>query len=245
MSGLRERTDNRDNRVLLFTLSGVFTAPGFLDEFRRMMAERLTERGYDVAAAPLFPYGDWLRSRARQSAEIAADLCGLAIGGRRAAAAVTEAAGGALSESGDGGGGRRRPAVVLIGHSGGGVAAVHAAARLLTAPPAVRVTVGAVALIGSPRVPVPAPLRPVTAYFYATDKEGRRSDRIAAFGSWQGGRPAGERGIVLVGSHKDYFRSLPPFVNEEGASNVTKTREAVMAWMNSVLPDPADGRAGL
>lgn len=196
--------------VKLFTLAGIYTAPNFLDEFRETVADSLRGSGFDVHSRSVFPYGDWSRSKVRQAAEIACDLFVPAIGGRRA-----------LQELDAG-----QPAV-LIGHSGGGVAAVRAAAELMRAGD----EVGAVVMIGSPRIPIPRALRDRTLFLYACSRAGDAVDRVTRLGGWRGRPPERIAGLPLIGGHPDYFRARPPFVNAEGRSNLDVTTEALLPWL--------------
>lgn len=199
--------------VTLLTIAGVYTAPNFLDEFRETMAARLARGNRSVDSVALFPYGDWSRSKAAQSAEIAADLGFAGIGGRRVAGALAE-------DRGPG-------TVVLTGHSGGGVAAVHAAPRLI----ALGWNVAAIIMIGSPRTPIPPRLRERTVSIAAVDGEGVVKDRIARLGAWFGRAPGRIVGLPIIGGHADYFRASPPFVNEAGESNLDATTKAAIAWL--------------
>lgn len=204
----------RSDSLTLLTLGGVFTAPNFLDEFRESLRCRGEESGLRIeTAATIMPYGDWTEPRLRQAAEIVADMVKPIIGGRRAAAAAaTLHAGGELA---------------LLGHSGGGVAAAYAAAALMAEGAKVR----AVVMIGSPKVPLPERVRDIAAWLYAEDSRGRLRDPIARAGSWRGRPPALRAGVQLIGGHKDYFRSRPPFISELGASNLSLTTEAALSWL--------------
>src|SRR5690606_38601855 len=121
----------------------------------------------------------------RQSAEIAADFCAPLVGGRRAAEQIAIEAG----SPANGG------ALVLLGHSAGGVAAVHAAAKL----DKLGYRIGAVAMIGSPKTPIPKPIRERTAWFSACNAKGRRVDAIARLGGWLGKPPGRIQPLSIVG----------------------------------------------
>ncbi len=205
-------------KLTLFALAGVFTAPNFLDEFRSETARRLERDGWSVSSHSLLPYGDWTQSRLRQSAEIVADVCAPLVGGRRAAEGVARL-GGDPAACG---------VVALLGHSGGGVAAAHAADELSRRG----YRIGAVAMIGSPKTPIPKRVRERTAFFYIADARGRVADAIARVGGWFGRPPARRRSLPLVGGHRDYFRSRPPFVGADGRTNLETTSEAVAAWVS-------------
>ncbi|HZG79094.1 MAG TPA: alpha/beta hydrolase, partial [Paenibacillus sp.] len=215
----------RSRKLTLFALAGVFTASNFLDEFRLETARRCERAGWSVESHSLLPYGDWTRSKLRQSAEIAADVCGPLVGGRRAAADVARLAGDPAACG----------VVALLGHSGGGVAAAHAADELSRRG----YRVGAVAMIGSPKTPIPKRVRDVTAFFYLGNEDGSAADAIARVGGWFGRRPARLRSLALVGGHRDYFRSRAPFLGAEGRSNLETTAEAVAAWVNEAAAKAA------
>jgi pimeloyl-ACP methyl ester carboxylesterase len=201
------------NKVALYTLAGVFTAPRFLDAFRERMLDWLAAQGWAASAATIYPYGNWYRTRWKQAAEIALDFCRPTIGGRRAVKEIQEC--------------RDTYPVLLIGHSGGGVAAVQAAKALLAAGR----TVGAVVMIGSPKTPIPRALQARTLFVAATDEQGREVDRIARLGSWRGRAPDGIARVAILGGHPDYFRDGLPYVNQEGHSNIEMTEGVVRPWL--------------
>jgi hypothetical protein len=219
----------RSRKLTLFALAGVFTAPNFLDEFRLETARRCEREGWRVESHSLLPYGDWSRSKLRQSAEIAADVCGPLVGGRRAADGVARLGGDPASCG----------VVALLGHSGGGVAAAHAADELSRRG----YRIGAVAMIGSPKTPIPKRIRELTAFFYIGNEEGRAADAIARVGRWFGRPPARLRSLALVGGHRDYFRSRFPFVGADGRSNLETTADAVAAWVNETAARAASRAA--
>jgi len=213
----------RCRNLTLFALAGVFTAPNFLDEFRREAASRCEREGWTVATHSLLPYGDWTTSKLRQSAEIAADVCAPVVGGRRAAAEAARL-GGDPADCG---------VVALLGHSGGGVAAVHAAAALTR----LGYRIGAIAMIGAPKTPLPSRVREKTAFFYAGNGRGGAADPVARVGSWFGRPPAVQRSLALVGGHRDYFRAHAPYRDAEGRSNLSITTDAVTAWVIEACAD--------
>jgi len=198
--------------VRLYTLAGIYTAPNFLDSFRDKLAEMLRCSGFHVRASSLFPYGDWSRSKSRQAAEIACDLVLPAVGGRRVLKD--------LSCSGD-------DVVLLIGHSGGGVAAVRAASKLVRQGQ----RVAAIAMIGSPKIPIPRDLANRTAFMYACNDAGAITDPVTRLGAWRGRQPKHKAALRLIGGHPDYFRMMEPFRNEEGRSNLEVTVEALVPWL--------------
>ncbi|WP_309118349.1 hypothetical protein [Paenibacillus sp.] len=217
----------RCRKLTLFALAGVFTAPNFMDEFLAETARRCERAGWDVTSFSLMPYGDWTRSKLRQAAEVAADACAPVVGGKRAAAEAARLCG-APSSCG---------AVALVGHSGGGVAAAHAADELSKRG----YRIGAVAMIGSPKTPLPRGIRSKTAFFYAADARGMPADPIARIGAWATRTPARAMGLKLIGGHRDYFRSHAPFLSADGRSNLTASTEAAAAWVLEALASERDG----
>ncbi|TLS50266.1 hypothetical protein FE782_21615 [Paenibacillus antri] len=121
--------------------------------------------------------------------------------------------------------------VALLGHSGGGVAAAHAADELSKRG----YRIGAVAMIGSPKTPLPRGVRSKTAYFYAADARGKPADPIARIGAWAARTPARAQGLELIGGHRDYFRSHAPFLSANGRSNLAASAEAAADWVLEAL----------
>src|SRR5690606_1696010 len=118
--------------------------------------------------------------------------------------------------------------LALIGHSGGGVAAVHAAHALHRAGASIR----AVAMIGSPKAPIPRLLRPCTVFLHSKSPiTGRHTDPVARLGAFRGLPAAAKQGLPLIGGHRDYFRSREPFVSPSGLSNLDITTAAVLEWL--------------
>lgn len=210
----------------LITLAGIFTAPNFLDEFRDKLAEKLREEGWSVRPRSFFPYGDWTRKKCLQIAEITADLVIPSVGVRRFAKDWKREERGV-------GEGCNEPVFVLIGHSGGGVAAVHAAAELHREGQ----RIGGVGMIGSPKMPIPLPLRDKTLYVQAVDPSGRRTDPITTFGAWRGKPPGISLHAEIIGGHPDYFRSREPYVNREGRSNLAVMLDVLVPWLLQRLND--------
>jgi len=210
----------RSRKLVLFALSGVFTAANFMDGFREAVLARARAAGWDAEAHSLMPYGDWTVPKLRQAVEVAADVCGPIVGGARAAREASRRCEGA----GD-------ARIALLGHSGGGIAALHAA-RLLARD---GLEVAAIAMIGSPKRPIPAALRDKTAFLYAASESGRAVDGVARAGAWLGRPPARIVPLRLIGGHPDYFRSAPPFVNERGASNLRIAADAAWGWVEERL----------
>ncbi|WP_308637481.1 hypothetical protein [Paenibacillus silvisoli] len=231
--------------VALYLLSGLATAPQFMESFRVALHALLAREGYEVEASELlFPYGDWSRNVVKQVCEIGLDMrlsprrAGRSIGGRRAVASIAASR---LRRGWQGG------RTILVGHSGGGVAAVHAAKLLHEqdggAP-------GPVVMIGSPRCRIPAELRPSVLFVHAAgDSAGAKIadsiSRLGSFGGWGGfgaaggGRlwkpdkhgPAGACGVPIIGGHADYFREHAPYTNELGLSNGWLTLQAAWSWL--------------
>ncbi|MCI3922299.1 hypothetical protein MO973_18880 [Paenibacillus sp. TRM 82003] len=199
--------------MTIVVAAGVYTAPNFLDEFRETLVSRLSDDTRTVNAVTAFPYGDWFRSRFAQSAEIAKDVCFGQTGGVRLARSLQ---------------GEAEPgAVALIGHSGGGVAAARAAPLLA----ARGWQIAAIAMIGSPRAPIPAGYGDRTLRISAVDEHGAEKDPVTRLGFWAGRAPARSVGLPIVGGHPDYFRSRPPFMNEDGRSNLDLTADVVVGWV--------------
>lgn len=155
---------------------------------------------------------------------------------------------------------------VLIGHSGGGVAALHAACLLRRRedgkPPYVimigspkcripgelrdsvlylfaggRKHQGALPLRGSEAAWRHRPADPIA--------------RLGTFGGWERTAryglpvwrsdkhaPSERRPVPIVGGHADYFRGRPPFVSEEGATNLARIVEATRGWLVDRLARP-------
>ncbi|ULL14104.1 hypothetical protein DVH26_06385 [Paenibacillus sp. H1-7] len=226
--------------VAIFTLAGLATAQGFMDVFRDELSRQLHSRGLAVSAsASLYPYGDWSRRAAYQLLEIARDLTDIhekvwrSVGAGAAREQIMQAA-------------QAGHTVLLIGHSGGGVTAVQIARQLISAGHKAPLVVQ----IGSPKCPVPVVWKDRVLYLSLVGEDGRRSDPVTRFGRWGGwvsGRsrvalwkrnayaPGAIIGLPLIGSHPDYFRMQPPYVNEEGRSNMNQTVGAIMEWLERRL----------
>jgi hypothetical protein len=124
-----------------------------------------------------------------------------------------------------------------------------AAALLAEQYPARRL---AVALIGSPRSPVPRPLAPRTAYFYAAGRGERPRDPIACLGSWGGWRrgrcglpvwdrrlhrPGCVRALPLAGGHADYFRTR--LTAADGRTNLQCVEDEIWGWLAQLFAGDA------
>ncbi|BBH22927.1 hypothetical protein Back11_42720 [Paenibacillus baekrokdamisoli] len=235
------------DHISLYLMSGLATAPHFLDGFRSALQGMLEKRGHHVHSELLFPYGDWSRRVLPQLREIGLDMrLGVSrytrsIGGKRALEAID------ARSFKDGSTGR----TILVGHSGGGVAAVHAARLLLErdgGEPCL------VILIGVPKFRIPLELRNSVLYLYAVGdrlpagKQGpaKLADaicRLGSFGGWaRDGRmlpawrmnhyaPEATCGVPIIGGHPDYFREQPPYINSHGLSNGWLTLHAVWSWL--------------
>lgn len=230
------RDTRRHERVLLYMIAGVRTAPEFMRPLYEALTRRiLDETRWEPSGGLLLPYGDWSRKLPLQLREVWRDIrlpvlqAGSSIGGR----AVEEEAGNRWCGE----------HVLLVGHSGGGVAAVHAAKRLLERTPDLRC---AVIQIGSPKCPVPVELQPFTAWFYAARADGRVRDPVCRIGSWRegllrGGWPSARHPpkrivpLPIKGGHPDYFRTR--LVNDQGRSNLDVTLEAVWAFIRDCWPE--------
>lgn len=221
--------ETKNNRVLLYLMAGVRTAPSFMQPLYEELTRRFREAaGWEPAGGLLLPYGDWSRRLAPQVLEVWRDArlsvwhTSRTIGGRPVEERVL------ADWSGE--------ALLLVGHSGGGVAAVHAATRLLERHPAMRC---AVVQIGSPRCPVPPALQPMTAWCYAVGQDGRVKDPICRLGSWRSGlfggwpprqyRPGSLFPLRIRGGHPDYFRTH--LADADGRSNLNLTMEAVWGFI--------------
>ncbi|SFT21502.1 hypothetical protein [Paenibacillus sp. BC26] len=236
--------------ISLYLLSGLATAPQFMESFRAALHAILTREGYEVCASQLlFPYGDWSRNVIPQLWEIGRDMrlspqgAKRSIGGRRVVADIQA---GRLRRGQHGG------RTILIGHSGGGVAAVQAAKLLLEqeggAP-------SPVVMIGSPRCRIAEELRQSVLFVHATAESELASDRavdtisrLGTFGGWARGRrgflpvwqpdkhgPAGACGVPIIGKHADYFREHAPYTNRMGLSNQWLTLQAVWGWLSGII----------
>jgi len=243
------------NKVEMYFLAGLATAPLFMDNLRLALERRLGQDGLfrlstasstELRSELLYPYGDWSRSVLAQLWEIRADMSlrdgriGRSIGGGRALAAIRSA----REKTGGSGG-----TTLLIGHSGGGIAAVHAAERLMEeggSPSCFAVK------IGSPRCRIPERLKSRVLTIHAEGRRrgesvGRSPDlvsRLGFYGGWTRSRglpvwrsgkhaPATSLGVPIVGKHADYFRDRAPYVNAEGRSNLDLIVESILAWLNS------------
>lgn len=208
-----------------YLLAGVATWPSFFRGLQEYLTEMSREEGWgDSEVNVLYPYGNHTRPLLAQLRDVGRDMMrrlgteasgGLPPRTFAGAAAVPAASASAVESIQHRSEGR---VVVLIGHSGGGVAAYHAA-RLLLANKSVREC--RVVQIGSPKVRIHPALRDKTAYFYAVDSRGRRSDPITRLGTWGGFRrsaagmpvwdprrwaPGHIAAVVIDGGHPDYFR---------------------------------------
>jgi len=228
----------------IYLLSGVYTAPTFMEPLRRelhaLCVARLGE-GVAVRSCLLHPYGDWSRSLLRQLNEVRADLFRIvrpthrSIGGCAAVDAIR-----AAPPTGK---------LLLVGHSGGGVAAVHAA-ELLMREDGVAAERLSVVQIGSPKCRVPQELRERTLFITAVRTGGRVpawADPVTRLGGWGGwtvspfglprrlGRkhaPAHVAKVPIVGWHPDYFRDAAPYVDDAGEHNLAKIAHTIMRWID-------------
>ncbi|MFC5653115.1 hypothetical protein ACFPYJ_29195 [Paenibacillus solisilvae] len=237
-----------NEHVSMYLLSGLATAPHFMDSFRLALHRMIEKKAASVHSELLFPYGDWSRRVIPQLREIGHDLrlgvsrYGRSIGGKRAIEAVQ-----ARQRSGHADRGR----TIWIGHSGGGVAAVHAAGMQLEREggmPSPSV------LIGSPKFRIRQELRHSVLYVYAAADEaapGRgssvktadRISRLGTFGGWTANNqwlpswsvdkyaPQAACGVPIIGGHPDYFREQEPFINSHGLSNQWLTLQAIWSWL--------------
>ncbi|CAM3784178.1 hypothetical protein MALU111345_20530 [Marinicrinis lubricantis] len=235
----------RPKRVIsVYAAAGFATSPQFMSHFLDRIEQELGREGMVLRAELLFPYGDWHLNKMRQLREIASDLRlsikkrHFSVGGRRILSTLHKED----RITGD--------ELILIGHSAGGLAAMHAAHRLMelndrdgasSTIPNVKVI-----QIGSPRCRVPKKLQRSSLYVYATNAKGRVTDPITKMGSWSGWpivthrkllrdplfyAPDSIQGVQTIGGHKDYFRHMPPFVNEAGCTNLDVTVQAIMNWL--------------
>ncbi len=252
-------SEHAENKVELYLLSGLATAPLFMEDLRLALERRLRYAalpgqagavgGAEIRSCLLYPYGDWSRNVLAQLWEIRADMrrregkLDRSIGGGRALAEIRRERGKADIAGTVG-------TTLLVGHSGGGIAAVHAAATLMAS--------GASAScfavkIGSPRCRIPERLKHRVLSIHA---EGRRKgdsfrrspdivSRIGSYGGWGINRslpvwrkdkhaPASWIGVPIVGKHPDYFRNRPPYFNADGKSNLDLIVEAIAAWLSAL-----------
>lgn len=214
-----------DARTALIFAAGLATSPDFMKEAAERFEGLFREAGYRVAAAHLFPYGDWSVPRLRQLNEIRKDLTDgsflrpRSVGGDRLAEAVEEIV-------------RRERCgqAVFVGHSAGGLACVAAARRLFESGSRMRIKI---IMIGSPKCPLPVDaVNPGDVlYLYGINRQGRRSDPITRLGRWGKTPPSIVEGVPIFGGHADYFRSRPPFTDEEGRSNLDRILDRIWAWL--------------
>ncbi len=228
-----------NNKIALFTLAGIATAPGFMDPFREELSFQLRSRGYIVEAESIYPYGDWSQRVMKQLAAIFRDMTDIqerlwtSVGARAAKELIFEAA-------------KKGQIVLLIGHSGGGISAVQVALQLIKEgylPPLI-------VQIGSPKCPIPLVLKEHVLFLSAVGTGGKR-DPVTRFGRWGGWvrkfghlkvwkmrayPPEEVVDIPLIGSHPDYFRTHSPYVDETGSSNMMKTLRPLLSWLERKLP---------
>ncbi|MFD2614132.1 thioesterase domain-containing protein [Paenibacillus gansuensis] len=227
----------KGGRASVYILAGLATSPDFFRDVEAELKRRLSERYEAVEMRIFFPYGDWSRKLLPQLRDIGRDVLPSSGGRggireRRGGLAAARAIRDTYTEG----------ALFLIGHSAGGTAAVYAAEYLL----AEGIRVNAVIQIGSPKTPLPAPIRPLTSYLYRVGEDGRPADPVTRIGSWGGWStykgalprwdpvkyaPARMVPLALTGGHADYFRSSAPYRDAEGRSNLERTADAVAAWL--------------
>jgi len=250
---MRTITNGRaDNKIEMYFLAGLATAPLFMENLRLALERRLGQAdvsdGAVIRSSLLYPYGDWSRNVLAQIWEIRADMRrkdgGLekSIGGSRTLEAIKRARG----ENGES---EKAGTTLLVGHSGGGIAAVHAAAMLMAAgasPSCFAVKVG------SPRCRIPERMRHRVLSIHAEgrrrgDAVGRSPDfvsRIGSYGGWGRSRalPVWQKGMhgpgtriamPIVGKHADYFRDRAPYLNTDGKSNLDLIVDAIVAWLTA------------
>ncbi len=205
--------------------AGFATSPDFMKEAAERFEGLFRDAGFRVGASHLFPYGDWSVSRLRQLNEIRKDLTDggflrpRSVGGVRLAEEISKIA--ENEQSGQ---------AVLLGHSAGGVACIQAARRLFESGSRLRIRI---VMIGSPKCPIPArAVNPADVlYLYGTNRLGRRADPITLLGRWGKTPPGIVEGVEIVGGHADYFRSRPPFTDEQGRSNLDRISGRVWDWL--------------
>ena len=225
-------------------MSGMATAPNFMEDIRRELSLQLMQEGWDVASQLVFPYGDWSRRTAPQIMEIAHDMrlgpyrFARSIGGRRAAEAIRND----LPSSKD--------IRVFIGHSGRGIAAAHASRILHQQLDKMADDDDPghfIIQIGSPRSVVVPEDRQRTLYL-SSGAHGRQKDLVTRMGTWGGWErsvrgwwrwnpdkyaPADRVQLPLLGGHADYFRRHEPFVSGTGGSNLEKVTDCILMWLTA------------
>ena len=223
--------------VSLWLLSGIWTAPGFMEQFRVHFEEQVASSGRNVRSALLYPYGDWSRGKWSQLREARHDLLlpmskrDRSIGGNRAASEISKT-------------GSNDEAIVLIGHSAGGIASIHAGELLRRRS---GLNVSAYVQIGSPKQSIPDEVRERVLFLAGSSGDGYSgTDPICRIGSWggcKGGRrgiprwdrrrfaPAGVISLRLAGKHPDYFRLTEAFRSEGGLYNGELVARAVLDWI--------------
>ncbi|MBJ6361360.1 hypothetical protein ACFOQM_08675 [Paenibacillus sp. GCM10012307] len=236
------RLQEHGNRLRIYLLAGIATAPHFFGRCCDMIAQIAARSGWEPIVETIFPYGDDSRSLFSQVREVSGDLprrMSIARkGGRIAASQIRN------SYSGE--------PLVLIGHSGGGAAA-YQAARILSKEQELTQDKCRIVQIGSPKVPIVPELARQVYYIHAVDDKGRAKDPITRLGSWGGWSlnrfnlpgwnpkkyaPAHIEGIHLLGGHTDYLRYDQPFIDEQQMSNMEKTLERVWGWIQNSLALP-------
>lgn len=218
--------------------AGYATAPRFMEPLERYW--RACWEGLPTETKFIYahPYGDWERPPWKQLRELRHDVFRergrgfVSIGGVRLSAQLR-------SECQEG-------PILVVGHSGGGVAAMHFAALWEDEDECFRRKCRLV-FVGSPRCKVPDAWKASTLYLYSWQSGTGKRDPVTRIGSWggwvrKGGRwpqvrwnanrfsPGEVIGLPLAGSHADYFRDYPPYVNQEGRSNLELVAEAVRLW---------------
>lgn len=213
--------------ISLVFAAGFATSPDFMKMAAERFAGLFHAVGSRVTAHHLFPYGDWGTSRLRQLNEIRRDLTDgsflrpRSVGGDRLAEVLREIVDREL-------GGQ----ALLVGHSAGGVACIQAVRRLFETGKGIRMNIKIV-MIGSPKCPIPIPaINPADVlYLYGVNRRGRRSDPITRLGRWGKTPPGFIEGVSIIGGHADYFRSRPPFVDEQGRTNLDRIQGLVWDWL--------------
>ena len=66
--------ENENDHVSLYLLSGLATAPNFMDRFRLALHRMVEAKVASVHSELLFPYGDWNRRTIPQLREIGHDM---------------------------------------------------------------------------------------------------------------------------------------------------------------------------
>lgn len=218
------------SNVRIYLLAGILTVPGFFSPLEKALRTKFENKGYTVKVEEFYPYGTYEAGLFKQLKEVRHDLrlyphlAATSIGGGRLVKALH-------CEKQEG-------SLIFIGHSAGGIAACHAAYVLWKQ---YHLQVQSIVCIGSPKMKMPRELNSRTLYLVQRKKW--RRDLFSYFGSWGGlekrhppkqqqrlipilnwkynrykHAPIKRLEVMTLGTHADYFRDQPPYVQASGSN---------------------------